>query len=303
MTANEQTTLCVVTYNLGGGTKQYRGSVETMPLEQRDAMSELIKILDADVLCVQEVAQFIDADGKSHAMVDYIKDAGGYRHYLYGETLSMKRHMQVKKDTMVDGLFMDWWDWSKGNAIFSRSPFSRLGDPGKDGYPRNVPIFQPLSYEGSRDSDPRYVILARIKQPPYPFIVNLHLTTLVGERPPNAWDDTIDAARNTRQQQLRRVMDLVQRHIIDKGEPLILMGDFNATPEEYNIREYLEQEIGMVRLVPKNNIATHAVAGMVDHIFFSPANRLVSYECWVENRKPTRQVSDHLPVVAEITFS
>ena len=166
MIANEQTTLRVVTYNLGGGTKQYRGSVETMPLEQRDAMSELIKILDADVLCVQEVAQFIDADGKSHAMVDYIKDAGGYRHYLYGETLSMKRHMQVKKDTMVDGLFMDWWDWSKGNAIFSRSPFSRLGDPGKDGYPRNVPIFQPLSYEGSRDSDPRYVILARIKQPP-----------------------------------------------------------------------------------------------------------------------------------------
>ena len=60
-----------------------------------------------------------------------------------------------------------------------------------------------LSYEGSRDSDPRYVILARIKQPPYPFVVNLHLTTLVGERPPNAWDDTIDAARNTRQQQLR----------------------------------------------------------------------------------------------------
>jgi len=99
------------------------------------------------------------------------------------------------------------------------------------------------------------------------------------------------------------VMDLVQRHIIDKDEPLILMGDFNATPEEYNIREYLEKEIGMVRLVPKNNIATHAVAGLVDHIFFSPASRLVSYECWVENRKPTRQVSDHLPVVAEITFS
>ena len=98
-------------------------------------------------------------------------------------------------------------------------------------------------------------------------------------------------------------MDLVQRNIIDKGEPLILVGDFNATPEEYNLREYLEQEIGLVRLVPNNNIATHAIAGMVDHIFFCTSQSAGIFDCWIENRKPARQVSDHLPVVAEITIS
>jgi len=302
MAGSPQSTLRVITHNLGGGTKQYKGSLESMPMEQKEAMRGLIRELNADVLCVQEVAQYIDADSLQHSMVDHIRDAGSYPHYLYGETLSMKRHMQVKKDTMVDGLFMDWWDWSKGNAIFSRQPFSRLGDPTKEGYPRNVPIFQPLSYEGSRDSDPRYVILARIKQAPFPYVLNLHLTTLVGERPPHAWDDVIDAAQSTRHLQLKRVMDLVQRNIIDKHEPLIITGDFNATPEEYNIGEYLEKEIGLTRLVPRNKVATHAVAGQVDHIFFYPKDRLDGYECWVENSRQARQVSDHLPVIAEITF-
>ncbi|MCJ7694403.1 MAG: endonuclease/exonuclease/phosphatase family protein [Anaerolineaceae bacterium] len=297
-----QLKLKLVTHNLGGGIKRYRGSIEAMPMEQLQAMIELISKLDADVLCLQEVAQYIDADGKLHSMVDTIQKAGNFPTYLYGETLSMKKHMQVKKDTMVDGLFMDWWDWSKGNAVFSKTPFSRLGDTSKEGVPRNVPIFQPSAYEGSRDSDPRYAILGRLKREPYPFFVNLHLTTLVGERPPNVWKDVIDAARLTRYHQLGRILDLVQRNIIDKEEPLILMGDFNATPEEYNVKEYLEKECGFIRLAPKNAIATHAVAGMVDHIFFSPAERLIDYECWIEDSKLTRQVSDHLPVIAEITI-
>ena len=297
------TKLRVVTYNLGGGIKQYKGALETMPLAQQEAMTSLIRKFEADVLCVQEVAQYIDAEGLQHSMVDYIRDAGNYAHYLYGETLSMKRHMQVKKDMMVDGLFNDWWDWSKGNALFSRYEFARLGDPKKTGFPRNVPIFQPLSYEGSRDSDPRYVIIGRIQHPPYPYVVNLHLTTLMGERPPRAWDDIRDAARLTRHQQLMRMMDLVRRNIIEKGEPLILAGDFNAIPDEYTIREFLEKECSFVRLKPRNNVATHAVAGMVDHIFFSPANRLEGYECWIENRKTTRMVSDHLPVIADLSIN
>lgn len=291
-----------MTLNIGGGSKQYRNQADSMTPEKRQKMIELISKMQADILCVQEVAQYIDANGIQHSMVDYIRSAREYPYFLYGETLSMKRHMQVKKDKMVDGLFNDWWDWSKGNAVFSRYPFSRLGDETKEGTPRNVPIFQPLTYEGSRDTDPRYVILSRIKAAPFPFVVNVHLTTLVGERGPSAWADVIDAARLTRQQQLDRVLSLVQSHILELGLPLILMGDFNATPEEYTIKEYLEKEIGFVRLEPRNPIATHKVAGMVDHIFFAPADRLVSYECWIEDQELAYEVSDHLPVVAEITI-
>lgn len=302
MSQTHQVSFRVMTHNIGGGIKKFEGSIDCMTPEKRQALIELVNKMRADVVCVQEVAQYIDADGAMHSMIEHIRQAGDYQHFLYGETLSMKKHMQVKKDTIVDGLFKDWWDWSKGNAIFSRSPFARLGDETKEGVPRNIPVFQPISYEGSRDSDPRYVILARIKQPPYPYVVNLHLSTLVGERGPVAWSDVIDSARMTRYQQLSRVMDLVQQHIIEAGLPLILMGDFNATPEEYTLKQFLEAEHGFVRLIPKNPVGTHPQAGMVDHIFFAPARRLVGYECWVENQKLAHQVSDHLPVVADIVI-
>ncbi len=292
----------VATLNIGGGTKQYEGQAESMTPEKRRKMGILISQLNVDILCIQELAQYIDAEGKLHSMTENIRSDCDYPYYLYGETLSMKRHMQVKQMKMVDGLFNDWWDWSKGNAVFSRFQFSRLGDETKEGTPRNIPIFQPLSYEGNRDTDPRYVILSRIKQPPYPYIVNLHLTTLVGERGPSAWSDIVDAARLTRQQQLDRVLTLVQQNIIDQGLPLILMGDFNAKPDEYTIKDYLIKEMGFVRLEPKKDISTHPIAGMVDHIFFSPADRLISYECWIDDQQLAHQVSDHLPVIAEITF-
>jgi len=290
----------VMTHNIGGGAKQFKGTVGCITEEQRQAVMNLITKMKADILCVQEVVQHTDADGILHSMVEHIRQAGDYENFSYGETLSMKKHMQVKKGTMVDGLFKDWWDWSTGNAMFSHWPFSRLGDVNKGGVPRNIPIFQPVLYEGNRDSDPRFVILGRIKRAPYPYVLNLHLTTLVGERPPTSKSDIIDAARLVRYHQLERVLDLVKRHIIDAGHPLLLMGDFNATPGEYCIEQFLEQELGFVRLIPKNKLPTHAKAGMVDHIFFSPAERLVGYECWIENRKLARQVSDHLPVLADI---
>lgn len=302
MISTMSSVLRVMSLNTGGGDKQYYSSENNPSPEQKTAMAKLVADLHPDVLCVQEVAQYIDADGILHSMVDQIRTSGNFEHYMYGETLSMKRHMQVKKEKMINGLFLDWWDWSKGNAIFSRYPFSRLGDETKEGTPRNVPIFQPITYEGSRDTDPRYVILSRIKHPPYPFILNLHLTTLVGERGISPWPDVVDAARLTRQQQLSRIVTLVRTNVLDKKQPLIMMGDFNATPDEYALKEYLEKEVGFVRLTPTNDIATHKQAGTVDHIYFAPTERLIDYECWIEDQPLSHQVSDHLSVLAEIKF-
>lgn len=107
-------------------------------------MAELVNDINPDFLGVQEVAQYIDADGGLHSMVERLRLDSNFDYSFYGETLSMKKHMQIKKDLMINGLFNDWWDWSKGNAVFSRVPFARLGNPNKDGVPRNVPIFTPL---------------------------------------------------------------------------------------------------------------------------------------------------------------
>lgn len=291
--------LRVMTFNLGGGVKHFSGTTETAA-SKAEAMSQLMRMVKPDVLAVQEVSQYTDADGNLQSMMQRIAWDAGFDHQFYGETLSMKRNMQIKKDLMINGLFNDWWDWSKGNGLFSRVPFSRLGDANKEGDPRNVPIFQPLVYEGSRDTDPRYVILSRLKQEPFPFLLNLHLTTLTGERGPNAWQDAVDAAVAMRQQQVAKVMGLIEEHVLARDLPVILMGDFNARPEEYTLHGMLEEERGFVRMKPSNPVATHPVAGELDHIFFFPSRRLQSYRCTIIESELAHRISDHLPVVADL---
>ena len=293
--------LRVVTLNIGGGEKTFEEFSYDTQRSRKEALGILIKRLDANLLCLQEVSEHIDADGVTHSLIEDINHAGGYDYSFYGETLSMETHMQVKKDVMVKGIFRDWWNWSKGNAIHGRFPFARLGDPHRPGFPRNVPIFKPLSYEGSRDTDPRNALLARLKVPPYPFVVTLHLSTLVGERPPGADSEKKAQSQKMRTEQIRRVLDLVRVHILEKAEPLILAGDFNAAEDEFCISQLLEAESGFIRLVPENDSPTHAcLEKPIDHIFFFPRERLVDYSCRIEVGDLSRRASDHLPVVADL---
>lgn len=291
--------LRLMTLNLGGGIKNYRGKLQK-DFDRVEAFGELIRRIRPDVLGVQEIAQYLDGDGHLHSMTDQIRYEAQFNYFYYGETLSMKQHLQVKQALMVEGLFNDWWDWSKGNAIFSHMPFARLGEPERTGVPRNVPVFQPVRYEGTRDTDPRYVILTRLKAGPQPFVLNLHLTTLVGERGENAWSETIEAAERARTSQIKNVIGLIEKHVLIPRHPVIVMGDFNARPQEYSLNGLLVEDNSFVRLVPENDIPTHGSAGSVDHIYFAPANRLLRYECHVIDDELTQRISDHLPVVADI---
>ena len=291
----------IVTLNISGGEKTYQDFPNDSPQARQEALSLLIKQIDADVLCLQEVSQYIDADGVTHSMTDSINAAGGYQHTFYGKTVSMESHMQVKKDVMVKGIFNDWWNWSKGNAIHSRFPFSRLGDPERSGVPRNIPLYMPPSYEGTRDTEPRFALLARLKQPPFPYITSLHLTTLVGERYPKSSRKKIEQSHLMRYEQVQRILDLVRVHILDTQQPLILAGDFNATRDEFWIKKLLSAENGFIRLRPDEEIPTHSeLSGAIDHIFFFPRERLLDYGCRVNNSELSQRASDHLPVIAEV---
>lgn len=294
-------TLRIMTLNLGGGVKNFSGEPDETT-SKNEALLDLLYELQPDVLCVQEIAQYTDAEGLKHSMVDLIRNGAEYSFHCYGETLSMKHDMQVKKDLMVNGLFKDWWDWSKGNAVFSRLPFARLGDPNREGVPRNVPIYQPLRYEGTRDTDPRYVIITRLKRSPYPYLVNLHLTTLVAERGEDKQDAIVAQAQQLRAEQINRVISLVAENILEKRLPLLLAGDFNANPNEPALEHQLEAEYGFVRLTPFNDIPTHPEAGAVDHLYFFPTRRLQKFNCQVVVSDLAHRISDHLPVVADVVI-
>ncbi|MFN2302490.1 MAG: hypothetical protein ACK2TV_02040, partial [Anaerolineales bacterium] len=101
--------LRVATLNISGGEKTFEEYTIGTQKSQLEALEMLIKQLDANILCLQEVSQYIDADGITHSLMENINKAGHYNYSFYGQTLSMETHMQVRKDVMVKGIFNDWW--------------------------------------------------------------------------------------------------------------------------------------------------------------------------------------------------
>ena len=294
-------TLRVATLNISGGEKAFEDSQNATRQSRLQALRQLVKQIDPSVLCLQEVSQFVDADGVTHTLLDEIKESGGYLSAYFGKTVSMDTHLQVKKEVMVEGIFNDWQNWSKGNAVLSRIPFGRLGNPEQPGKPRNIPLYQPPVYQGNRDTEPRFAVLTRLQQPPHPFIATLHLTTLMGERHPPLSRNKIELSHLMRDQQVRQLLELVQQHILETDQPFILTGDFNAPRQEFCIAHLLESENQFVRLKPEEEVSSHAgISEAIDHIFFYPRKRLVDYRCWIEASDLSRLASDHLPVTAEI---
>ncbi len=287
----------LMTYNIGGGRKDFGSKLA--------AILEVAKEVSPDILVAQEATDYQDADGEWFSVADQIAKAGEFgSNYAFCPTLTMKEHMHVQKAVFVNALFNDWQDCRQGNAVFCREGFTRLGDTSKSGYPRNIPLYRPPVFEGNRDTDPRYAVLARVNHPPlFPFIVGVHLATLLGERAPKDIPGKAEQAQIARLAQVRRLLDLMRQHLLDRGELVFLLGDFNAVSSEISIASGLEKEGGFVRLVPTNGaLATHPkVTDAIDHIFVYPAERLVEYKCWTVDTDSARNASDHLPVVAEVT--
>jgi len=99
------------------------------------------------------------------------------------------------------------------------------------------------------------------------------------------------------------MLDLIRNYLLDHGELVFLLGDFNAVSSEPSIASVLEKKGGFVRLVLTNETqATHPkVADAIDHIFVDPADRVVEYQCWTVDTATAQKASDHLPVVADVT--
>ena len=292
----------LMTYNVGGARIGGTSAISDV--------FEVVRLEAPDVAVVQETISYTDADGSEYNLSAQLADAAGFgSNYFFGPVVSLCRHLHVAKSTFVEALFSDLQEWEHGNAIFSRLGFSRLGDPKKVGIPRNVPLFVPPVYQGSRDTEPRYALLSRICMPPVnPFVVGVHLTTLVGERQmvngSAAHPEIVERAENMRCQQARRICRLLERHVLEPGNVAFLLGDFNAVAAESTIASVIEKECGFRRLAPDNSCPTHLGVGkIVDHILAYPVERIVSVACRVVDSPLARRASDHLPIVADVVIS
>jgi len=291
----------LMTYNIGGGRRDF-GSV-------LDKVVQVIRDSTPDILVLQEAAEWLDAERCWQSDASRIAHELGYLQGLhFGPTLSMQEHFHSDKPIFAYARSQGWVEWRQGNAILSRWDFVSSEDRSDAGGLYNIPLFHPLQYEGSRDTEPRYALLARIRTRALsPLIIGTHLSTLVGERGGPEWEivGKSTEAQEMRFKQARRLLDLIQEHVLEPGELVFLMGDFNATVHEACIANVLVAEAGFVRLIPQNDLPTHLfkVQEPIDHIFVFPASRLLDYQCRVIDTLLARQASDHLPVVADVSVT
>ena len=288
-------TLSLMTYNIG--------KLKDDP-QRAESILQVINNYHPDILALQEITITDYQDGRVDSFVDVILEQVGYRYGCFGRTISLLEHFHLGKDLFIDGIFQGWKNWQQGNAIFAKRAFIDISDSQKLSNGWNVPIFKPSEYLGSRDTDPRYALLTRLDYKPLnPYIINTHLTTLVGER---GKEEQIiqgkkEEAAKLRLEQTRKIISLVNKHILGKGRMLFLCGDFNAMDDEACIQDELLQKAKLVHLIPEKSEATHPkLPKPVDHIFIFPAGKCIEYQCRIVDDDITKRASDHLPVLATL---
>jgi endonuclease/exonuclease/phosphatase family metal-dependent hydrolase len=185
-------------------------------------------------------------------------------------------------------------------------------------------------FTGNRDTEPRLAVVTHFivranSEPMDIFIVNLHLTTLKGEREGSPNKD--DNASKTRQAQIDLVMhgivsrynewvkdELKKRGIERPPAVWILAGDFNCMPTSPEIGSI--QRMNFIDLNPNKASGTKGkgvplkkATITLDYIFAGPAYyALDPYFVRKEiEGNPTPfthyQVSDHFPIIAEIPIA
>jgi endonuclease/exonuclease/phosphatase family metal-dependent hydrolase len=295
MINEEGNSIRLMTYNVGGGRKDFGSNlVEVL---------QIVSELQPDILGLQEITELQDMDDRWYRWDEAIADRMIFKtHSFFGPTLSMREQFHVDKTLFVNGIFHDWLEWRQGNALISRWEFVRLGSTNKPGQPLNLPIFRPPTYEGNRDTDPRYTILSRIDLGSVqPFILVTHLTTLLGEKGAGEVPGKSEQAQIIRQRQCRQLFDLLDEHALKKGELVFILADFNAEAKEACISSTLIEGAGFVRLKPDFEIGTHPkVSTPIDHILAHAGAHRVEYRCRVIDSPLAWQASDHLPVVADL---
>lgn len=182
-------------------------------------------------------------------------------------------------------------------------------------------------YAGSRDTEPRVAIVARFEVDGQTVIVvNVHLTTLLGEREGNLEREARGA--EIRRAQIRLVLDGIvsrynewwEKNHVQKPKPIwIIGGDLNAIPESEEILAL--KRARFVDLCPTKGQGTkrrkdrkladltldYLFAGILHHSCFlseEPSYGGRTREPPIVSAEPmyfTGESSDHFPIVATLT--
>lgn len=278
-----------------------------------------------DLIALQEIVQYGDAS-EPEELFDKLED------YYYKPSIAIdsRRHTHPYKWQQ----FRKEGDWSEtdylglGSAILWRrdiphGPIWDSANPKLDEKIQTEEVHLDTGlYTGDRDTEPRLAVVAHFifqdGQTPFDvFLVNLHLTTLKGEREGKPERDDLGA--RFRMAQIDTVLHgIVSRYNEWRGNlkgsripaVWILAGDFNCTPESLEIAKL--NRMNFQDLIPEKGAGTKASGYTskptitLDYIFAGPKYIaldpiIIDHEI-KSNPKPMTEYSgsDHFPIFATL---
>jgi endonuclease/exonuclease/phosphatase family metal-dependent hydrolase len=326
----------IITWNIGGakflglpeGNTQQIGR-QIFSQELNKAIRKLCEDHRPDFVVLQEIVKY----GDPARPQDLLKKVPGY-HYDASIAIDTANHSHptkwekyIKKGDwslntyLAQGYGILWRENIEHASIWDFTP--HLGPK----IEKEIVHLDTGLFTGNRDTEPRLAVVTHFiiqtqGSPLDIFIINLHLTTLKGEREgsPNKDND----ASKTRQGQIDIVMNGIvsrynewmrenlQKHGLDRQPAIwILAGDFNCMPNSPELGSI--QRMNFIDLNPNKGSGTKGKGVLLkkatitlDYIFAGPAYyALDPYFVRKEiegNPTPFTQyrVSDHFPVFAEV---
>lgn len=318
--------LTTITWNMGGVA-----FLRTPPKErpayrvkvQRE-VQELIQSYEPDIILMQEVVRY-EENGKR---CELISPPEGYAYQSSIAINSIHQNHPLKWNSIRS---QGEWDpnsyLGQGNAILWKKKLkhSSIWELDQSSYTNTNHIIEEKVridtglFTGYRDTEPRIAVVYHfVKNKRDIFVVNVHLTTLRGEREGLPAIDL--RGSNVRQNQISILLEGIVSRYNEwrkakgdspyKKNPLwILGGDFNATPNSVEIQTL--GEMSFMDIAPVKGLGTkrkkcnNHPSITVDYIFAGPTYHAFDpqeltermYRCEPDYRSTT---SDHYPVIATI---
>ncbi len=297
------------------------------------SLAELVELHEPHVVLLQEIVRYGDPEEPEdliepppgyHYQPRVIIDSDSNAHPGRWERFRRGSGAWSESEWLAQGCGLLWRSDLAHAPLWSLDP--RDARPGTRIMAETVRLDTGL-YTGSRDTEPRLAVVVHFVVPDGEagpldvFVVNLHLTTLKGEREGRPARDEL--GMKVRMAQIRSLLHGVVSRFEEwrseegvhpsRPHPVwILAGDFNALPWSHEVR-YLEG-MNFVDLNPskgsgsKRSGTSGPATLTLDYIFAGPA--YLAFDPYVLEQRirnnpeplhgPATGVSDHLPLLARL---
>ncbi len=305
--------ITVATANIAGGARQ-----EAAAPDKFKALSELLCNGSVDITGVQEVVKMFDSSGKViRDDLEEMTQSTGCNGFFFCNIDSTKySHPRKWGSPIFKKHYENGCRILQGAGILLREDHAFvdfLNDHVVEGNPvitQVIPWYLkeegPVFYQGNRNTEPRSLLLARIKiKGKYILFGATQLSTLTGERSSPPEEAARERAVRLRKEQLEwicRYMEsynqAAKRFPGIGSDAAFLVGDFNADEEEMD--KNLEGS-GLKRIPASGDAsATHRKHGIViDHICADVDGRAKIIDLEDLEKDSDKRISDHHPVIAD----